>query len=53
MSSVTQDGDHQSSDVLILILESDKVDRRGAKGNKERWYYGFYGNEYNICNSTK
>ena len=38
MPSSTQDDDHQSSDVLLYILECDKVDRRGAKGNKERWH---------------
>ena len=53
MSSVTQDDDHQSSDVLLLNWECDKVDRRRAKGNKERWYCGFCGNPYNIWNSTK
>ena len=53
MSSVTQDDDYQSSDVILLIWESEKVDRRGSKGNKERWYCGLYGNEYNIWNSTK
>ena len=41
MSSVTQYDDHQSSDVILLILECDKVDRRVSKGNKERWYCGF------------
>ena len=53
MSSVTQDDDHQTSDVLLSIWECDKVDRRGAKGNKERWYFGFRGNNYNIWNSKK
>ena len=53
MSSVTQDNDHQIIDVLLLIWECEKVDRRGAKGNKERWYCGFFGNKYNIWNSTK
>ena len=53
MPSITQDDDHQSSDVLLCIWECDKVDRRGAKGNKERWYCGFCVNEYNICNSAK
>ena len=51
MSSVTQDGDLKSSDVLLSIWLCDKVYRRVAKGNKERWYYGFCGNEYNIWNS--
>ena len=31
MSSITQDADHQSSDVLLSIWERNKVDRRGAK----------------------
>ena len=53
MSSVTKDDDHKSIDVLLYILECDKVDRRVAKGNKERWYCGFFGYEYNIWNSTK
>ena len=53
MSSLTQDDDHQISDVLFLIWECDKVDRRGAKGNKYLWYRGFCVNEYNIWNSTK
>ena len=53
MSSVTQDDVNQSSDVLVSIWECGKVDRRGAKGNKDRWHYGFCGNEYNICNFTK
>ena len=53
ISSVTQDYDHQSSDVLLSMCYCDKFDRRGAKGNNERWYCGFCGNEYNICNSTK
>ena len=53
MSSVTQDNDHQSSNVLLYIWECEKVDRRGSKGNKERWYCGFCGNEYTIWNSTK
>ena len=34
MSSLTQDDDHRSSDGLLLIWGCDKVDRRGAKGNK-------------------
>ena len=37
----------------IIKSECDKVDRRKAKGNKERWYCGFFGNEYIIWNSTK
>ena len=45
MSSVTQDDHHQSSDVLLSIWECDKVDRRGAKGDKERCYCGFCGND--------
>ena len=53
MSSLTQDDDHQSSNVLLSIWECDKVDRRVSKGNKQLWYYGFYGNKYNIWNSTK
>ena len=53
MSSVTQDDDHQSSNVILSIWEYDKVYRRGAKGNKDRWYYGLYRNEYNIWKSTK
>ena len=53
ISSVTQDNDHQSSNFIIYIWECDKVDRRGAKGNKDLWYCGFCGKEYNICNSTK
>ena len=53
MSSVTQDYDNKNSDVLLSILECDKVDRRGEKGNKERWYCGFCANEYNIWNSKK
>ena len=53
MSSLTQNDDHQSSDVLFLIWECDNVDRRVSKGNKECWYCGFCGNEYNICNYTK
>ena len=53
MSSLTQDYHHQSIDVLLSIWECDKVDRRVAKGNKERWYGGFRGNDYNIWNSTK
>ena len=44
ISSITQDDDHQISDVLLSIWECDKVDRRVSKGNKERWYCGFYGN---------
>ena len=53
MTSVTKDYDNQSSDVLLSIWECDNVDRRGANGNKELWYCGFYGNEYNIWNSKK
>ena len=53
MSSVTQDDDHQSSDVFLSIWDCDKVYMREAKGNKESWYCGFYGNEYNIWNSAK
>ena len=53
MSIFTQDEDHQSSGVLLLIWEYDKVGRRGSRGNKERWYCGFFGNDYNIWNSTK
>ena len=53
MSSVTQDDDNQSSDALLSIWECDKVDRRGSKGNKDRGYCGFCGNEYNIGNSKK
>ena len=48
MSSLTQDDDHQRSDVILSIWGCDKVDRRGLKGNKYHWYCGFYGNEYNI-----
>ena len=48
MSSINQDDDHQISDVLLSIWDYDKIDRRAAKGNKERWYCGFCGNEYNI-----
>ena len=51
MSILTQDDDQKISDVPLSIWECDKVDRRGAKGNKERWYCGFCGNEYNIWNS--
>ena len=51
MSSVTQDYDHQSSDIILLVWECDKVDKMGAKGNKERWYCGFCVNEYTIWNS--
>ena len=53
MSSVTQDDDHLRSDVILYIWECDKVDRRGAKGNKEHYYCGFCRKEYNIWNSTK
>ena len=53
MSSITQDYDHQRSDVLLSIWDCDKVDRMGAKGNKEIWYRGFCVNEYNIWTSTK
>ena len=48
VSSLNQDDDNQISDILLLIWECDKVDRRVEKGNKELWYCGFYGNEYNI-----
>ena len=41
MSSVTPDNDNKSSDVLLSIWECDKVDSRGAKDNKERWYCEF------------
>ena len=34
MSSLTQDNDHQSSDVLLLIWECDRVERRVEKRNK-------------------
>ena len=53
ISSVTQNEDHLSSDFILFIGECDKFDRRGAKENKERWYFGLCGNEYNIWNSTK
>ena len=53
MSSVTQDDDHQRSDVILSIWECDNVYRRAAKGNKERWYCGLCGNEYNMWISTK
>ena len=53
MLSVTQDDDHQISDVLLSICECDKVDRRLSKVNKDRWYCGFCENEYNIWNSIK
>ena len=53
MSSVTHDDDHHISDVLLSIWECDKVDRRGANVNKERWHCGFCENEYNRWNSTK
>ena len=53
MLSLTQDDDHQSSDVILFIWECDKVDMRGGKGNKERWYCGFCRNNYNIWKSTK
>ena len=53
ISSLTQYDGHQSSDFLLSIWECDKVDRKGAKGNKERWYCGFCGNDYNICNYIK
>ena len=53
MSSVTQDGDHQSNAVLLSNWECNKVDRRVEKGNKKRCYCGLCGNEYNIWNSTK
>ena len=53
MSSVTQDDDHQSSDVLLSIWQCEKVYSRGVKGNEEKWYYGFCVNEYNRCKPTK
>ena len=53
MSSITQYDDHKSNDVQLFILECDKFDRRGEMGNKERWYCGLCGNEYNIWSSTK
>ena len=53
MSSVTQYDGHQSSDVLLSIWEFDRVDRRGARRSKERWYCGFCGNECTIWDSTK
>ena len=34
MSSVTQDDDHQSSDIVLYIWECEKVDRRGEMGIK-------------------
>ena len=40
MSSLNQDDDNQSSDVILYIWEYDKVDRKGANLNKERWYHG-------------
>ena len=53
MSSVTQDDDNQSSDVILLIWECDRVDIRVSNGNKEHWYFLFCGIEYNIWNSKK
>ena len=53
MTNLTQYYYHQRSDVLLSIWERDKVDRRGEKWNKERWYCGFYVNEYNMWNSKK
>ena len=53
MPIVTQDDYHQRSDALFSIWECKNVDRRGSKGNKERWYFRFCGNEYNIWNPTK
>ena len=53
MSSVTQDDDDQISNVLLSIRECDKVNSRGEKGNKERWYCGLCGNDNNIWNFTK
>ena len=53
MPILNQEDDHQISDVLLSTWEFDKVDRRGAKENKERWCCGFFGNGYNIWNSTK
>ena len=52
VSSLTQDNYHQSSDVLLSILECDKVHRILAKGNKERWFCGSFRNQYIIWNST-
>ena len=40
VSSITQDDDHQISDVILSIWECGKVYRRGAKENKESWYLG-------------
>ena len=53
MSSLIQDDDDQSSYFLLSVWLCDKVDRRGAKRNKELWYCGFCGNDYNIWNSKK
>ena len=53
MSSVTQYDDNKSSDVLLPIWDCDKVDRRGAKENKELWYCGYCVNDYNIWNHIK
>ena len=36
ISSLTQDDDNQISDVLLSIFYYDKVDRRLAKGIKDR-----------------
>ena len=36
MLSLTQDDDHQSSDVLLSIFYFGRVDRRVAKVNKDR-----------------
>ena len=33
-SSLNKDHDHQKSDVILLIWECDKFDRRGSKGDK-------------------
>ena len=53
MSSLTKDYDNQSSNFILLIWGCGKVDRRVIKGNKDRWYCGLCGNEYNIWNYTK
>ena len=45
MSSVTQDDDNQSSDVILSIWECGKVYKRRRKGNEEHCYCGFCGNE--------
>ena len=53
ISSLTQDDYHQRIDVILFIWECDKVDMRGGRGNKERWYCGLCGNEHNIWNYKK